>query len=68
AVALSIGLDVIRGGWFGDGLLSLVAMGLLGVTIGAIESSMARLRLYRVPQFLVGAGAMSALAFVLVMK
>ncbi len=58
----------LRVGWFGDGLLSLVAMGLLGVTIGAIESSMARLRLYRVPQFLVGAGAMSALAFVLVMK
>ncbi len=41
-------------------------MGVLAVAVGAIESVMARLPLAKVPQLLVGAGAISALAFALV--
>jgi len=49
-------------------LLSLVAMLALAVVVGVIESTMARLRLLRVPQLLVGAGALAALALILVMR
>jgi formate hydrogenlyase subunit 4 len=38
---------------------------LLAVLVGCVESSMARLRLIRVPQFLVGAAAFAALALFL---
>ncbi len=48
-----------------DVAAALVGMALLGVAVGAVESSMARLRLVRVPQLLVGAGALSALALVI---
>lgn len=41
-----------------------LGMALLGVVVGTVESSMARFRLLRVPQLLVGAGALSALAFI----
>jgi formate hydrogenlyase subunit 4 len=37
----------------------------LGVTVGVVESTMARLRLLRVPQLLVGASALAILAFIL---
>jgi formate hydrogenlyase subunit 4 len=40
----------------------------LAVVIGTIESTIARLRLYRVPQFLVGAGAFAVLALALIMR
>ena len=40
-------------------------MVLLGVCTGLVESTMARLRLLRVPQLLVGALAMSVLALAL---
>jgi formate hydrogenlyase subunit 4 len=43
-------------------------MAVLGVLIGTIESSMARLRLTRVPQLLVGAATLAALALVLVLR
>jgi formate hydrogenlyase subunit 4 len=39
----------------------------VAVVIGIIESSMARLRLLRVPQLLTGAGALSVLALILVL-
>jgi formate hydrogenlyase subunit 4 len=45
----------------------LVGMAGLAVLTGVIESSMARLRLASVPQLLIGAGALSALALVLVL-
>src|SRR6185295_5860984 len=41
---------------------------LLAAALGVIESSMARLRLLRVPQLLVGAAMLSTLAVVLVFK
>jgi formate hydrogenlyase subunit 4 len=42
----------------------LLVLGVLGAAagVGLVESAMARLRLARVPQFLVGAGALAALA------
>jgi formate hydrogenlyase subunit 4 len=48
------------GGWRG---LALLVVGLLGVglLVGAVESTMARLRLPRVPQFLIGASIVAAL-------
>ncbi len=45
----------------------LAGMAALGVITGIVESSMARLRLSAVPQLLVGAGALSALALMLVL-
>jgi formate hydrogenlyase subunit 4 len=40
----------------------------LAVLIGILESSMARLRLTRVPKLLVGATALAVLAVVLVLR
>jgi formate hydrogenlyase subunit 4 len=48
-----------------DSVLALAGMFALAVVVGVIESSMARLRLVRVPQMLVGAAALAALAFIL---
>ena len=41
---------------------------LTAMVIGGVESSMARLKLVRVPQFLIGASALSALALVLSLR
>lgn len=43
-------------------------MFILAVAVGVIESVMARLSLLKVPQLLVGAGALAALAFILVVR
>jgi len=43
-------------------------MAVLGVALGIVESSMARLRLVRVPKLLVGATALALLAVVLVLR
>lgn len=48
-----------------DGVLALAGMFLLAVLVGLVESGMARLRLPRVPQLLVGAVALTALALIL---
>ncbi len=50
--------------------LGAAVAGLIGLAIltGMIESSMARLRLVHIPQLLVGAGVLSALALVLVLR
>lgn len=48
-----------------DTLASLIGMLLLGIATGIIESSMARLRLLRVPQLLLAAIVLSALALAL---
>jgi formate hydrogenlyase subunit 4 len=45
-------------------LLSLVGMGVLAVLVGVIESTMARLRLLRVPQLLVTACILAVLALI----
>jgi formate hydrogenlyase subunit 4 len=51
-----------------DLLAGLGGMALLAVITGVIESTMARLKLLRVPQFLVAASVLSILALVLVMR
>ncbi|MBI4716577.1 MAG: NADH-quinone oxidoreductase subunit H [Planctomycetes bacterium] len=55
-------------GWGAVGvLLRLLELGLLAVVVGAIESTMARLRLNRVPLFLAGASVLSGLATAIVL-
>lgn len=48
-----------------DVIISLACMGTLAVGVGVVESVMARLRLVRVPQLLVGAITLAVLALVL---
>lgn len=45
-------------------IFDLVGLIVLAILVGIIESSMARLRLVRIPQLLVGAGALSALSLI----
>jgi len=68
--ALLVGLVVpVRSGnvWL-DSAAAIVGMLGLAIVTGLIESCMARWRLVRVPQLLVGAGVMSALALVLTLR
>jgi formate hydrogenlyase subunit 4 len=68
--ALLVGLVLpVRTGnaWLDIGA-GLGAMFAVVVAVGVVESSMARLRLLRVPQLLVGAGALAALALILTLR
>ncbi len=47
------------GGWVGAGVFVVATVG-VGVLVGLVESVMARLRLVRVPQFLIGASLLGA--------
>jgi formate hydrogenlyase subunit 4 len=49
-------------------VLTVVSVFAVSVAVGVVESTMARLRLVRVPQLLMGAGAFALLAFVLVVR
>ena len=68
--ALLVGILVpVRSGWWGIDLAAGIGgMIVLAAVVGMIESTMARLRLVRVPQFLVAASVLSILALVLVMR
>ena len=68
--ALLVGILVpVRSGWWSIDLAAGVAgMMVLAAVVGVIESTMARLRLVRVPQFLVAASVLSILALILVMR
>ena len=50
-----------------DGAAAVAGLFLLAVVTGIVESTMARLRLLRVPQLLVAAGFLATLAMVLVL-
>ncbi|OAI53561.1 hydrogenase [Planctomycetaceae bacterium SCGC AG-212-F19] len=64
--ALLLGLVMPTTGWpVADSIFALAGMFALAVTVGVVESTMARLRLLRVPQLLVGASALALLAFIL---
>ena len=66
---LFVGLVVpLRSGslWL-DGGAALLGMAGLAVVIGLVESAMARYRLTRVPQFIVGAATLSAVAFIVLL-
>lgn len=61
----------VGAGWIGYMFSTALAMGgmvVLAIATGVIESTMARLRLKRVPQLLVAAGVLSALAMALSMR
>lgn len=66
--ALLVGIVVpLRGGNpLFDAAAMLLGMAAFALTIGMIESAMARYRLIQVPQFIVGAATLSAVAFILV--
>jgi formate hydrogenlyase subunit 4 len=68
--ALLVGIVVpVRSGWWAVDLAAgLAGMAGLAVAVGVIESTIARLRLVRVPQFLVAASVLAILALVLVMR
>ncbi len=63
-IALPVRDLVPWAGW----LVALAGMLVLAVLVGVVETVMARLKLVRVPQLLVGATALSVLAIVLVMR
>jgi formate hydrogenlyase subunit 4 len=50
-----------------DAAAMLLGMAVFALTIGMIESAMARYRLTQVPQFIVGAATLSAVAFILLL-
>lgn len=54
--------------WACDLACGAAGLAALAVLVGVIESTLARLRLVRVPQFLVAAGVLSVLALVLLLK
>jgi formate hydrogenlyase subunit 4 len=68
ALLVGIVLPVHTGSVWQDGAVFFCGMLALAVCIGVVESTMARLRLERVPQLLIGAGALSALALVLTFR
>jgi formate hydrogenlyase subunit 4 len=65
--SLLVGLVVpVRSGDFWLDLTAMLAgMAGLAVAVGIIESAMARYRLVHVPQFIVGAATLSAVAFII---
>lgn len=67
ALLIGILLPLRSGSMLLNGLALLVGMAVLAIAIGMIESAMARYRLLHVPQFIVGAATLSAVAFILIL-
>lgn len=67
--ALFVGLvvSVRSASWWLDGAATLLGMAGLALIIGIVESAMARYRLVRVPQFIVGAATLSVVAFIVLL-
>jgi len=61
-------LPVTTGSWAGDTVLFLAGMLLLAVLVGVVESVLARLRLVRIPQVLIGTTLLAGFALVLVLR
>ncbi len=68
SLLVGILVPVRSGCWLVDLAAGLIGMAALAVLVGVIESTIARLRLVRVPQFLVAASVLSILALILVMR
>jgi formate hydrogenlyase subunit 4 len=68
ALLIGIAVPIHSGNAWIDIAVSIGGMLALGAVIGIIESTMARLRLVRVPQLLVGAGVLATLALILVLR
>jgi len=65
---VNLAVPVRTGNPWLDGAAFLGGMAALAVAIGVVESTMARQKLLRVPHLLLGAGAMSALALVFLVR
>lgn len=68
AVFVNVALPIATGNSFTDWGIFIVAMLGLAIMIGVVESIMARLRLVRIPQLLVGAIILAAFAMLLVLR
>ncbi|MEW5947829.1 MAG: NADH-quinone oxidoreductase subunit H [Thermodesulfobacteriota bacterium] len=68
AILVGLVAPVRTGNPWLDGAAVLVGIMAVAVLVGIVESCMARLRLVRVPQLLVGAGAFSTLALILALR
>ena len=68
AVFVNVALPIATGNGLADWGIFIAAMLVLAVAIGVVESVMARLRLVRIPQLLVGATILSAFAMLLVLR
>lgn len=66
AIFVGAALPVEIGTWWQDSLCFLGAMALYAILIGIVESVMARLKLIRVPQYLLGALSLATLSVILV--
>jgi formate hydrogenlyase subunit 4 len=66
--SLLVGLVVpVRGEWWLCLPAMLLGMVVLGAVIGMIESAMARYRLLKIPQFIVGAATLAAVGFIVIL-
>lgn len=66
--SLLVGFVVpVRGEWWLCLPAMLLGIAALGIVIGMIESAMARYRLLKVPQFIVGAATLSAVGFIVIL-
>ncbi|HEY7728125.1 MAG TPA: NADH-quinone oxidoreductase subunit H [Candidatus Eisenbacteria bacterium] len=68
ALLVGVVLPIHTGHAFSDTAIFLAGVVAAALAVGIIESSIARLRLIQVPQFLVGAGAFAVLALALAMR
>jgi formate hydrogenlyase subunit 4 len=68
SLLVGILVPVRTGRWIVDLAAGLLGMAALAIVTGVVESTIARLRLVRVPQFLVAATVLSILALILVMR
>ena len=68
AVLIRIILPIHSGNFWIDAMVSLAGMFVLAALVGVVESIMARLRLLKIPQILLGAGTLTVLALFLVLR
>jgi len=68
ALVVGVMLPIRTGSAWLDAAAFLLAMAALAFVIGVIESTIARLRMGRVPQFLIGAGAFAVIAIALILR
>lgn len=68
ALLVRLALPWQTGWWLSDAALFLAGLVGLSILIGVVESTMARLRLPRIPQVLIGTSLLSIFALVLVLR
>ncbi|MCC8107707.1 MAG: NADH-quinone oxidoreductase subunit H [Planctomycetes bacterium] len=68
SLAVGAAVPVNIGSWWLDAGCFLVGLLVFAVLLGVVESVMARLKLNRVPQFLVGAAVLAAISVILVAR